>query len=333
MSRNKRTLQLILVAALALMALYFLLGRSGGTMNGDLRDFTVTDTALIDKIVLHHGETGQVVLERKADSWMVNGQFKAESHRVMLLMSTLKHIIVKSPVSRQCNDSLAQQLRNHAIKVELYTKGKRVKSFFVGGSTTNTKATYMMNSKADKPFLVELPGFNGALSPRFSSREEFWKGQVVFNYAPNQIASLTVQYPHEPESSFSITANKGGYRLFNLLNRQTMVAFDTLELKLFLNEFRFKKYQAKIDSLDETQKQEILSLEPFCVLLVQTIEGESQQLLFYERTGRVKTDVFGQELSIDPDYFYIQTDKKELLMGQYYEFDPILRSLQSFLKD
>ena len=172
-----------------------------------------------------------------------------------------------------------------------------------------------------------MPGTSGDFSQRFSSQETYWKGQLVFNYDLTQIASLTVQYPNEPENSFRLARNKSEFVLFNLLNQQAVAGFDTLETAVFFNEFRFKRYHAKVNKHSENELKEVLGSEPFCRVLVETTAGQKQHFAFYEKPGQGKTDIFGQELKIDPDYFYLQKGEDELFIGQYYEFDPILRSL------
>ncbi|MGE4288054.1 MAG: hypothetical protein AB7E36_05145 [Salinivirgaceae bacterium] len=330
---NKRIIQILVIVVLALMALYIILRPTVETNAFNLHNLTKIDTALIDKIVLHDGETRHLLLARSSNSWLVNQQFKAESRRVNLLLATLKQLVIKSPVSLQLKDSIVNQLRTQGVKVELYSKGKQLHRFFVDGSVANNTETYLMVSQANEPFWVELPGASGDFSQRFSIHETYWKGQLVFNYDLTQIVSLTVQYPNEPENSFSLVRNKSEFVLYNLQNKQPVVGFDTLETELFLNEFRFKRYHAKINRQAENELRVVLSDEPFCRVMVETSAGQKQHVAFYEKPGHGKTDIFGQQLKIDPDYFYLQTGVDELFIGQYYEFDPILRSLQSFLKE
>jgi hypothetical protein len=330
---NKRIIQIIVITVLALLALFLVLRHSVENNNYNLHNFTKIDSALVDKIVLKDGENRQLILERSSKSWLVNEQFIAEDLRVNLLLATLKQLVIKAPVSHRVKDSVAIQLRTQGVKVELFSNDKQLNSFFVGASFSNDKITYLMDSDANEPFLVELPGISSEFTSRFSVNETYWKGQQVFNYDLNQISSLTVQYPNEPENSFKIVYKKSTIVLYNLQNGQPVAGFDTLETEVFLNEFRFKKYHAKVNRQTENELKVVLSNEPFCRVMVETTAGQKQYFAFYERPGQGKTDIFGQELKIDPDYFYLQTGVDELFIGQYYEFDPILRSLQSFLKD
>ena len=143
---NKRIIQIIVIVVLALLALFLLLRPTVETNNYNLHNSTKIDTALVDKIVLHDGETRHLLLERNSNSWLVNEQFKAESQRVNLLLATLKQLVIKSPVSLQLKDSIVNQLRTQGVMVELYSKGKQLHSFFVGGSVANNPETYLMIS-------------------------------------------------------------------------------------------------------------------------------------------------------------------------------------------
>jgi hypothetical protein len=68
-----------------------------------------------------------------------------------------------------------------STKIEIYSKGEKVKQYYVGHATQDNTGTYMLltNPETDKnyeePFITHIPGFEGFLSTRYlteSSRLE-----------------------------------------------------------------------------------------------------------------------------------------------------------------
>jgi hypothetical protein len=55
---------------------------------------------------------------------------------------------------------------------------------------------------------VHVPGFVGYLTPQYATQLKDWRDRTVFNIAPNEIKSVSMQYADKPENSFTITRDK-----------------------------------------------------------------------------------------------------------------------------
>ncbi len=80
----------------------------------------------------------------------------------------------------------------------------KMRSFYVAGQGPNYHGSYMILENADKPYLVEIQGFDGYLSPRYSTDLNEWRSRAVFALAPKDIRSIRVEYPSEMLNSFTI---------------------------------------------------------------------------------------------------------------------------------
>jgi hypothetical protein len=58
------------------------------TLRKELRDFAITDTAIVDKIFMVDKANKKVELERKGNKWMVNHKYNARQDAINILLET-----------------------------------------------------------------------------------------------------------------------------------------------------------------------------------------------------------------------------------------------------
>jgi len=52
--------------------------------------------------------------------------------------------------------------------------------------------------------MTYLPGTLGYLTPRFNTDGELWRTRMLFNYKPEEIKTLSVEYHSATQNSFTI---------------------------------------------------------------------------------------------------------------------------------
>ena len=115
MKRNTITLIVALVLGLST---FWLISRSGkGTINPELRDFAVSDTASISKIFLVSKSEKQVTLTREADGrWKVNGKYYARPDAIKTLLITIHALSVREPVGLKAKENIIKQLNRKLLQ-------------------------------------------------------------------------------------------------------------------------------------------------------------------------------------------------------------------------
>ncbi|MBX2904669.1 MAG: DUF4340 domain-containing protein [Taibaiella sp.] len=203
----RKTLIYIVILAVLGTAIYYLLP-GGGESPFDPAEagFTVKDTSAIGKLFLAAPGGDMVTVERTDSGWVVNKQYPALPSMVNLLLTTIMKQSALYPVPKAAFNNAVEGLATHGTKVEVYDRGgKKMKVFYVGGIAVNNSGTYMMMEGAKQPYVVQQEGFVGYLTPRYSAKLRDWRDRTVFNVAPEDIKSVSLQYAGKPEQSFTVT--------------------------------------------------------------------------------------------------------------------------------
>ena len=203
----RKTLVYFVILAILGSGIYFFLIRKGGDMPYDTAEagFTIKDTASIGKLFLATPDGESVTIDRTDSGWVVNKKYKALRSTLDLLLSTLAKQTALYPVTQSAYDNVIKSLSTEGIKVEVYGRdGKKMKVFYVGGTSVNNTGTNMLMDGSKTPYVVHIPGFVGYLTPRFATQMRYWRDRTVFNIPQEEIQSVSVRYADKPINSFEV---------------------------------------------------------------------------------------------------------------------------------
>jgi len=311
---------------------YLVMNNQSGSIKKELRDFAIEDTASVDKIFLVDKQNNTILLERKQSYWIVNEKYEARKDLVDLVLKTLYRIKVKEPVAKSAHENIVKNLAVKSTKVEIYQKGKLSKTIYVGGPTMDSYGTYMILENSSRPFIMEIPGFRGYLSTRFSTMEIEWRAQTIFRIPLSEIKQVTFENYINKTESFSVINSNNNYQLLDN-HKNAINNFDTIEVKKFLMEFRQKNFSKFIEDVPLKWQDSILQSNPMYVITVEKANGEKQWVKAFNKPGWGKLDFFGDELASDPDNFFMLTDNNDFVYAQYFSFNPLLKNISDFKKN
>lgn len=200
---------LVYVAILAIMGFgvyWFFFRNSDNLYQSKDADFGFRDTAAIGKIFLAETDGQSILLERdKNNSWTVNKTFPAMRIQVLNILTCLNKQTALVPVPERDYERVIKMLAGLGVKVEIYNReGEKIRCFYVAGQGPNYHGSYMLMEGSQQPYLVEIRGFEGYLTPRYSTDIADWRSRVIFDAADHEIKSFSVNYPEEPLNSFTI---------------------------------------------------------------------------------------------------------------------------------
>ncbi len=330
--KNNRIL-LVLVVALTVVVSYFWFTRSSKTFRGELSDFAVPDTAAIDKLFLADKNGHSALLERKGPGKWTVGQFTARQDAVNGLLFTLKKMKMRAPVAKSMEQNVLRDLAgNNQRKIEIYSRGRLLKTIFVGLETPDKMGTFMLIEGSSVPFDVHIPGHRGFLQTRFITDARLWRDPALFKYDYRDIATVSVKYNETPANSFEIRTEGRNPKLFVQGNP---VAADSLALFEYLNEYRNVVYEFIVtESFPEAKKDSILSSKPWIEVKVTDRKGQSTFVQGFHRSAADANavDAEGNRLPYDPDRMYALLNGKDFLLVQFYQFDRLLKQPSFFIK-
>lgn len=351
---KKPKVYLIILSILILAAAVLTFVYSSGSTLGEDTEFSLTDTASVSKIFIADKKNNTVLLERNPEGgWILNKEYKASSYATDIFLKTIMDIEVKSPVSKEAHENTVKLLATVGVKVEIYQKAYRVNLFdkikwfeyeklarvyYVGVSTQDNLGTFMILEGAEAPYIVHIPGFNGYLTTRYSPLERDWRDHSVFAFKYRDIKAITLQFPETPGMSFR--AEKSGMKDFKLwtgtsLKDPMKIAipqYDTLKLMDLFGGFQDVRYEAIVDPGLKNFRDSVMRSVPFHILKVETNDGKMTQLKTWHIAGAPDAvDDNGNPLRWDRDRMYATLNNEELLLIQFYVFDPLIRPLQYYL--
>jgi hypothetical protein len=329
----KKTLIYLLLLVVVAAATWFLVFRKdgGNTMQAGETNFRVKDTADVGKVFLADMAGNQVLLERKDDHWTVNGKYIARKDAVETLLAGINGQEAQYVVPTVSRDLILKQLSVSGVKTEVYNRNnKKLASFYVGNSTQDYMGTYMLADGYKIPYVVQIMGFRGYLTPRYFTSETEWRSRVLFTYKPEDIKKVEITYPEVIDNSFVLD------------NSERPTVTGSVQMSIPVNEARVKSYltlfgqgAAEGYENDFLYKDSILLKGvKYCTL---TIEGKNDPKPFvmdiYHRPVDKRSKNTGDGINSPWDgdrYFGLVRNTGDFVSIQKMTFSRILRSFGEF---
>ena len=202
----RKTILYIIILGILGFGVYYFLFSNKQAFSTDEAGFTIADTASVGKIFLADKSGQSILLERKDNVWMLNKDYKAIQEHVSTLLATLATQTPMHPVTEEQHDFVIKNLATNGVKVEVYNNsGEKLRTFYVGGQVQSQTGTYMLMENAERPYVVQVPGMIGYLTPRYGTEVKNWRDRNVINIAPEDLRSVSINYTSEPLNSFTLT--------------------------------------------------------------------------------------------------------------------------------
>ena len=293
--------------------------------------FTIKDTGNIGKVFLSEKGGESITLERKDGGWVANGEHRVIQSVMNDMLTTLATQQPMFPAPQSAHNTVIKSMATKGIKVELYTlEGRKKTVFHVGGQANNNKGSYMLMEGAERPYVVQLPVFEGYLTPRYSVDLATWKDRTIVDLTPAEIEEVSINYVEEPLNSFTVKRVS--------LDSVTVVLDEVLMKGKQLNEKRlytylsfFKKvaYEGSINGtvgLDSI----ISHVQKRCTIDIVGANNTRRHLDVYWMpiNKRSKNRLFPDvdiETDYDGDRFYSVIDHNDTVIIQVGTFDKIFR--------
>ena len=335
MKKTKNIVAIIILLSLTGIVAYNYFNSSNSTIQSSHNDFSIKDTASIDKIFIADMQGNHVLLKRELpNKWSLNEKHTAVQHNINNLLQTIQLMTIKAPVAKARFDKTIRDLSTLGTKVEIYQgKDTPSKVFFIGTSNQHHTGNYMMIEGSNLPYLVHIEGFNGFLSPRFSIHENDWKTKTIFKYNPKDIAELRLSFPGKPEKGFVIKQSiTGEISLFN----NALVPVDGWE-KSYIIDYLDRFREVNFEMWEETKGpifiDSVSTSTPLEVYSITTMSGETTTLKTLLKPLKSGIDIEGNPIDHDQDRMYALLNNKEFMIIQYFVFDPLNQDIKYFYKN
>lgn len=341
----KRTLLLLIIFLLLGGGAFWYMSRGGDdgktTLVGSDREFAVEDIEQVHKIFLADRKGERVTLERDGQgAWIYNGQYRASSSVMRPLLEVVERVRIqyKPPVAAVPN--MVQALATEGIKVELYDReDNNLKTYYVGGATSDERGAFMIMEGAEQPYVVEIPAWEGNVSVRFKRYGDEWRDRILFREDPDKIKYLSVEYPKQRDQSFVISKEADGsyevtpyYEITPRISRPMKPG--SVEAYLL----NFERLGAEAFRNEHPGQDSVLQQVPFCsITLVNEADDTTTATLYPVLEERIVTqDVRSGEFvipSMTIERYYVDWNGKDFMLAQHLVLQKALWGYPFFFRE
>lgn len=315
MKKNK--FLLVVFVLLGITTVLFVFKNKFGTIREELKDFSVKDTASITKVFLADRYGKSITLSREANKqWLVNNKYNVRRSNILNLLEVLYRIDVRTKVAKAAYNNVIKALSSNGIKCEIYFNNKTEpgKVIYIGGQTEDGLGTFMMLENSNSPFITQIPGFNGYLTPRFSPIEKDWREPLLFSLPESEIRSISIDYANFPENSFLLSANNGRYNVSSSDRTNTINHVDSIACDNYLYQYKNVYYEDQ-SSMEQKKIDSIIALPSPIKIELTDVKGQKTKLDIYpvpvtgaslamhDSTGNLS------KFDVDRVYGYLQPEK------------------------
>lgn len=318
--RRKITAAIIILAFIGLIVVVF---RDRSPFGKENSSFAVKPKEEITRIEFSQ-DGKDLTLEKKGHNWLLNGKAETRKSGINFIIRILHDLEIKSPVSDELFEKEISEKNIIPVKVKVYENNSLLKNFLVYKTQSNIYGNIMKIKAGSKPFIVNVPGYEGNIGTAFTLNELFWQPYTIFNTLPSEIASVQVENLQDTSASFSIFRSNHGYVLYDM--KKNLIGWDTALVTRYLSYFVKIPFEEWALDMGEEEKETLSSQEPMYRITLNTTDGIETVLTLWERL----TDENGT-LRRDNDRLYGKTaGRDEFFILRYFDVDPVLKKRSYF---
>jgi hypothetical protein len=316
---------LIILIVISALTYYVLNSEQTSSTSPKETGFAIKDTANIYKIVMKDNKNTVTLTRKSSNNWLLNEKEPANITLVNTILETVYLVSVKSPVPEAMKTQVREILAKKSMTVRLHDKNNNLlKEFYIGGQA-GENGTYARLKSAKDPYIINIDGFQGYLTTRFTTDTLLLKSRRIFKTPVHNIAQIDVQYT-SGDSSYTLTQPEPT-RWYIDKKEVTNNFFVQKGIKYFRNGVAQVEISMYPDSTLITKQREdslLTKAKPFAYITFTLKTGDKHKISFYWRYFRGK---------IEPSsYWSTINDRKRIVITQEYVFGHWLQSKKNMLK-
>jgi hypothetical protein len=329
---NKNLGILLFILLVVAGGLYFIKGNP--TASGfDLsdREFKIENTEKVTAISVERKNYPPVIFNKKGADWFLNNGKQARPEGVDNIFAIMRKLRIKFIPNKSAASQILKSIDKDGIKVKFFDQNDNViKSFMMGPDLTDGTSTAFLMEGATQPYAMEAMGFNGSIRTRFVFDMNEYESKDIFAAKAEDIKILTVKYPKDRPSSFSINKGITGTTFTNPFTQTPLQGFNKAMIEPYLN--GYLQVIAEYNDAGNPYRDTISKTIPFAEITMQKTNGEIRTAKFFN----LRNIEFGEaNLSpkdpiVDDTRFSVLTEKNEFFLVQYRVVKKLFTSFDRF---
>jgi len=336
---NRTNLFLIVFVILGIIVGYLVFSRMPekdnlSTLVAD-RKFAAEDIDEVHKIFIADRRGNQTLLTRQNGYWLYNDQYRARPNAIENLLDAVRRIQVKYKPPVAAVDNMIKDLSSQGIKVELYDKQDKVlKVYYIGGSTADERGTFAIMDGAEEPYVTHLPGWEGNLRFRYNLKGDDWKDKTLLAFQPEEIVSLSIEYPKQKNKSFRFFAEDGQYSIIPYFEVTPVINRPVNQASTEAYLIGFESIIAEAFENSNPIQDSILQKVPFSIIRVKDKDGLETELKLYPLIPRgVNIDPkTGIQQNAQIERFFVHYNGQDFMLAQNRILNKLLWAYEFFFE-
>lgn len=337
---NKKLLYLILALFVMAAAIFLLTQNRASTLNQDLYDFAVEDTAAVSKIFIADSYGKSIYLEEENGTWYIGKDLntRADQFHINLMLKTLHQLGLKSPVSRKNVNTYLELIAENHKKVEIYTDDKKTPSkiIYISRPSPDHLGNLALleipgKGRSSIPYYIQKKSKTGYISPIFSLEANDWTHKVIFESAPEDVKSVEVEFSKEKDESYAIfrDSKESEWQLKPLLTPGQTLTPDPFFANLYVENYKSIFYEKPIESFSGQKQDSIINSTPMYTIKLTEFGGEEVFFKAYPIISyKALTDEEEDEISKERFFGYYNN---KLVLCQFFNMDKLFVKRSEFL--
>ena len=234
-------------------------------------------------------------------------------------LDVMKDIRIKSSVSEQKTKFVLQNIATKGVKVEIFDGGQKIKSYYIGGNTSDHHGTYMIMENAENAYVMHIPDRHpGILNPKYGIEgiyvnENVWREPITININPKEITEVKVIDFINEEQSYTI-------------NIENKTLIDSKNKEILIDNRKYNEFASFFSILQCGIYRSDLNPDNFILRknIYITNNNQTDSLIIYDVNKIQKTQ---KEYSSTVENLYAKWNNSDMVIIQKNIFNKVLITL------
>ena len=284
------------------------------------KNFNLNKTENIDKIIMSDKAGNILKIEKETSQWVINNKYPVWKRQIEYTLSVMQDIRIKSSVSEEKTEFVLQNIATQGVKIEIFEGEKKIKSYYIGGNTSDHHGTYMIMENAKNPYIMHIPDRNpGILNPKYGIEgiylnENVWRERIKIDIDPKQITKVNSIDLINKEQSYTIDIKNKNLTNYN--NKEILI-----------DEKKYNSFTSLFSNLQCGIYKPDINTEDLTIIkkIYITNNNEIDSLIIYDVNKNQKTQ---KNYNSTVKYLYAKWNNSEIVIIQKNIFNKVLITLK-----
>lgn len=305
-----------LLVILALLALVLIFSKDDHLFLGRKKnEFSFNNYRLATEIHISNSENS-TALSFSNNTWVTNNSYEVDKEKIDVLFGSLKNLKMQAPVSKKLENELNAKLDTEGTRFTLKSNSKTIYHITFIEHQGRTIGRIANNS----PCYLSINAYKHLeLWQLIEANPNYWRNNLLLNYSAKQIGAVTIRFTLQPEIGFTLVNSPDGLVLFNQ-KKEIIKDFSAENASDYLHFFSGITYEPANNKY--YLKSDELKLFELSILTTDQKEVEISGYKLYSAENHNENHII----------FAGVINKQDTVFLRYNNFDPIVLSLDFFLK-